>query len=1034
MEGRHPITGKPIRILRTETHLYRNRKTLVWLRNQTYTNRYRRWDTIVTDIHALETWTRVLGMPPMIYASLSDDEAEIRELLDSNTLDGVQLLFLRKTPIVAYTKERLQEKGYQNIVCIEEMPIMYPHCNFKFDPTKTRLQDLILAIATLFRLQRVAGLADYEKVESSEYIQQLKDLWNLEVASINDAPEELWLIQQYYFAPKAKREREIRKCLIKNLECPYIDKVLLLNEDDLSDRLPTHEKLQLKELGHRLTYWDVLQCIQKEVPENVIVAFANSDIYLDDTWRLLWSVNLKDKFLSLLRYDEPSPGDETDQPKLFGPRPDSQDTWVVHSSSLKQRNLQPTDFDFEFGRAGCDNAVNLSMLRNKFVVCNPAYSLRTIHVHQSQIRTYNPADCIDKPMYLYLEPTGLHDMQPLNDLTPYEKPWKQAKPFPRPIKGDKQQVKTLCTMLAHNEVFFYDPTEENTWHPGGKEKDTVYEFKNATQTPTGLVFDNMRIMLGHYKSLREGWSNHELSQLVPTLSVPASVAISCPDDMVKTPFDYVLNYLGKVLQLRDAGYKGEFWVPRDGFMPLLREFTWDEETIPIMPRDKDIQAFSKTLYMAAPIQSTGSTREKIQALRSHLRGYRQEPVRPMTAVILQDDDLITTQAAKKIEENLETQGYCTAVLYPSRTAPERIIGTICGASVLIAPLTKKTKSQHFYWLLPEGAKVIELQHELMPFGEGIHEAGAANVELWFSSVPRSNKETLQQYVQQAVYFALLEMSYTYMKDKAKPTIHVPIGQEGFHSHTGDSFREMVELWQEKKYVTIERDPTIAFCWLGIPGETLLYDRPTLKWLEAAPAGERSYQLALMGNPAPTEDLQKSWSFWPRKPKLLEALLEKEPPKTTRTKRLVFYGKIENQVQRQRRTAQDWFTACDDWAMAGEMEPPKYTHEEYLRRLGQAKFALCLAGYGFKCHREIEAMAFGTVPICAPDVDMSNYANPPKEGVHYFRAKDPAGARLLSEQTTHDQWLTMSRACQQWWKENASAEGLWNLTKKLANLE
>jgi hypothetical protein len=31
------------------------------------------------------------------------------------------------------------------------------------------------------------------------------------------------------------------------------------------------------------------------------------------------------------------------------------------------------------------------------------------------------------------------------------------------------------------------------------------------------------------------------------------------------------------------------------------------------------------------------------------------------------------------------------------------------------------------------------------------------------------------------------------------------------------------------------------------------------------------------------------------------------------------------------------------------------------------------------------------------------------------------------------WETMSAAAFQWWKENASAEGMWELTKKLAGI-
>jgi uncharacterized protein YdaU (DUF1376 family) len=62
--------------------------------------------------------------------------------------------------------------------------------------------------------------------------------------------------------------------------------------------------------------------------------------------------------------------------------------------------------------------------------------------------------------------------------------------------------------------------------------------------------------------------------------------------------------------------------------------------------------------------------------------------------------------------------------------------------------------------------------------------------------------------------------------------------------------------------------------------------------------------------------------------------------------------------------------------------------------------------------------------------MDNYADPPKEGVHYIRVENPgdmAKVATISKET----WETMSGACHLWWKKNASAEGMWRLTEELA---
>ena len=118
-------------------------------------------------------------------------------------------------------------------------------------------------------------------------------------------------------------------------------------------------------------------------------------------------------------------------------------------------------------------------------------------------------------------------------------------------------------------------------------------------------------------------------------------------------------------------------------------------------------------------------------------------------------------------------------------------------------------------------------------------------------------------------------------------------------------------------------------------------------------------------------------------------------------------------------------------MTSALQKYPYTHEEYLLRLGNAHYGLCLAGYGKKCHREIECMGMGTVPVVAPEVDMDSYAVPPVEGIHYLRVKDVAEVQEKISKVSASDWESMSAACHDWWLKNASAEGLWLLTKQLA---
>jgi glycosyltransferase involved in cell wall biosynthesis len=104
---------------------------------------------------------------------------------------------------------------------------------------------------------------------------------------------------------------------------------------------------------------------------------------------------------------------------------------------------------------------------------------------------------------------------------------------------------------------------------------------------------------------------------------------------------------------------------------------------------------------------------------------------------------------------------------------------------------------------------------------------------------------------------------------------------------------------------------------------------------------------------------------------------------------------------------------------------KFTHEEYLEQLANSKFGLSLHGYGAKCHREIELMACGTVPIISVDVCTDSYINPLVEGVHYISVKEPHEVQEKINAITEEKWNEMSAACKKWYVENCTPINLWN---------
>jgi hypothetical protein len=144
---------------------------------------------------------------------------------------------------------------------------------------------------------------------------------------------------------------------------------------------------------------------------------------------------------------------------------------------------------------------------------------------------------------------------------------------------------------------------------------------------------------------------------------------------------------------------------------------------------------------------------------------------------------------------------------------------------------------------------------------------------------------------------------------------------------------------------------------------------------------------------------------------------------------LFLGKVENGIQLAGRTGADWSRCVSLFSMPIDStgKPYPYTQEQYLEKLCDARFGLCLPGFGPKCNREIEYVCCGVVPIVTPGVDMKGYLVPPIEGVHYLTAKTPEEVAVRIKETSAEKWAAMSTAGRHWWRTYASAEGLYRLT-------
>ena len=256
----------------------------------------------------------------------------------------------------------------------------------------------------------------------------------------------------------------------------------------------------------------------------------------------------------------------------------------------------------------------------------------------------------------------------------------------------------------------------------------------------------------------------------------------------------------------------------------------------------------------------------------------------------------------------------------------------------------------------------------------------------------------------------------------------PMGGKWVHSN--DSFRELVILLRNKnKDVDVELSENSGHVWIN--PSILLYDRPTLYWSDNA---DRS-SVILLGNGSLSQEgnnlMQrgfnvKPWIFWPRRPMILEKVLKENNilGYDERASTTVFIGNYENNVQQKyRQTNHDWKSVLDEYHCTSGHKH-KFTQEEYLMKLRGSRFGLCLRGFGSKCHREVELMAFGTVPVVTPEVSIKDYMDPPVENVHYLRVNSPEELKEKVSNISEEKWKEMSKACYEWYQRNVHSDNCW----------
>lgn len=203
-----------------------------------------------------------------------------------------------------------------------------------------------------------------------------------------------WVTQFYVPGDKARHE-EIKEALRRNAANPHVASITLLNERvySVAELGAASPKIQQRVIGHRAQFSELF-AVQKEG----YAVVANADIYADESLGNLRSSDLhaRRKMYALLRYELNG--------QLFGPRADSQDTWILHSNnalSLQELTL----FRFHMGQPGCDNKITYLFQLLGFGIYNDPTFIKTHHSHAAEERAYT-MERLGRP-YLPVAPAGI---------------------------------------------------------------------------------------------------------------------------------------------------------------------------------------------------------------------------------------------------------------------------------------------------------------------------------------------------------------------------------------------------------------------------------------------------------------------------------------------------------------------------------------------------------------------------------------------------------------------------------------------------
>ena len=203
-------------------------------------------------------------------------------------------------------------------------------------------------------------------------------------------------LTSWYEETNFARKQELIRCIHNTYASKEVDEIVVLREKHapLND-LPS---IYYKNILHRPTYNDFFEFANVFAKKGDIVIIANTDIYPEQGTKKYLSNLKENECYALSRWDEDTNGKKT----LLNQR-DTADVWIFRAP------IKKIEGDFYLGMAGCDNAIAERITKAGYNVLNPSKTIQFNHVHNSQVRNYNPNNRVKKP-YLLIAPHHLNEI------------------------------------------------------------------------------------------------------------------------------------------------------------------------------------------------------------------------------------------------------------------------------------------------------------------------------------------------------------------------------------------------------------------------------------------------------------------------------------------------------------------------------------------------------------------------------------------------------------------------------------------------